>query len=397
MTTQTLVACEPTVHTDLSPFKVAEVPDDLPAVLCGGEIQPRRPKELSEVEDRLVSEEVEKWMALAKIDPSSLELPTLISELGTASACESKKHIGLYDALIADIMSEEENGETKGSRRFNLMQLKQAFDSINPVVLAAQPIEIRILFWTWKTTRLPGMQAVLDTVYKRRETVSSTIEGIKMDLLVDAKRLEKQLEEVRVIYEGLKEAYTHLRKEIYFGQKWYAALYGFAQGLTDDLDRRNIEAVLAELMTQINTLLTEENLYMQFFANAQTTARLVREQQMQIRNIVRLLERAVLANLGLRVVSVGLERSVDLTQMLGDTIADTMKDTAGVNERTAKKLRDARKDGIINLDTLQTAIDTIVRTLDDEAKADRLLIEHGAEVGERISEMTDRLSRRIVV
>jgi uncharacterized protein YaaN involved in tellurite resistance len=275
--------------------------------------------------------------------------------------------------------------------------MKQAFDSINPAVLKTQPIQYRILFWTWKTSKFPQAKEVLDTVYKRRETVKTTIEGIKIALLLDTKRLENQFAEVLEIYKGLQGSHKCLVQDIYFGEIWHVALHQFAKNLTDEIEKRNIEAVLAELTTQINTLKTEEQLYMQFFANTQVVSRLVREKISQTNSIVRLLEQAVLANLGLRVVSDGIEKAVDLTQELGDVIASTMLDTANTNDRTAQKLRKAREEGVINLEILQQAVDVIVKTLDDEAESDRRLIEKGTEVGKKLSGMTEQLRKHIVI
>ena len=121
----------------------------------------------------------------------------------------------------------------------------------------------------------------------------------------------------------------------------------------------------------------------------------VRYQQNQFNTMVSLMERAVLANLGLKVVANSLAESVELTSAMGNTIAATMEDTGLTTEKTAGKLREARVKGNINLDKLKAGMDALVRTYEAEAVANKMIIEKGIAVSKEVSAMTDKLSSHI--
>jgi len=133
----------------------------------------------------------------------------------------------------------------------------------------------------------------------------------------------------------------------------------------------------------------------QFFAGSQLTAKLVREQQNQIRILVRQMEKSVLANLGLRVVAKGLEQSVKTSKALGNAIATTIADTAKSNEKTADILQKARTEGYINLDKLQEGVDALERSFLKQAQANELIIKQGVTVANKVRETTERLEKKI--
>jgi len=97
------------------------------------------------------------------------------------------------------------------------------------------------------------------------------------------------------------------------------------------------------------------------------------------------MEKTVLANLGLRVVAKGL----------GDTISNTIADTAKSNEKTQEKLIKARSEGYINLEKLQEGVDALERSFTRQAKANELIIQQGVSVSNKVRETTNRIESRI--
>ena len=235
----------------------------------------------------------------------------------------------------------------------------------------------------------------MDMIYERKETVKSSTDGIKVALLQNANDLDKQLADLMMIYKGLLSSHLVLKGEIYQAQLIYNEITDLMTNITDSLEKQNIETVLADLTTQINALIVEENMNAQFFAGSQLTAKLVREQQNQIRILVRQMEKAVLANLGLRVVAKGLENSVNQSKALGDAIANTIADTAKSNEKTAEKLIKARTEGYIDLSKLQEGVESLERTFEKEAKANELIIKQGLVIAKSVRATTQRLEQRV--
>jgi len=107
------------------------------------------------------------------------------------------------------------------------------------------------------------------------------------------------------------------------------------------------------------------------------------------------MEKAVLANLGLRVVAKGLENSVNQSKALGSAIANTIADTAAANEKTSIKLQKARTEGYIDIAKLQEGVDSLTRTFEREAQANKLIIKQGLSVAKTIKTATNSLEARI--
>jgi hypothetical protein len=292
----------------------------------------------------------------------------------------------------ADIMAENQKGPIEGSKEYNMLRLKREMDLINPAVLAQTPIKQKFLVFLSKT-ELPGSDKIMNMIYERKETVKSSIDGIKVALQQNASDLDNQMVDLMTIYKGLLASHKVLKTEIYTAKTLYNKIVDL--DISDPVAKENINTVLADLTTQINALMVEENMNAQFFAGSQLTAKLVREQQNQIRILVQQMEKAVLANLGLRIVAKSLEESVNQSKALGDAIANTIADTAKANEKTTDKLIQARVEGYIDLNKLQEGVDALTRTFEKEAKANQLIIEQGLIVSKKLQEATKQLESKI--
>jgi len=352
------------------------------------------PDGLSIETQEAVNKKVETFLEKVKTDPTDMTLSSDVYKIGTVAAEMAIPHVSLYDTLIAGIMKESEEKDKVGTKESNLLQLKQQLDLVNPAVLAKTPIKQKFLVFMSKTA-LPGADKVMSMIYERKETVKSSVDGIKVALLQNANDLDKQLADLMVTYKGLMAAHLVLKSEIYYAQLIYNRIADFLDEVTDPMATQNIETVLADITTQINSLIVEENMNAQFFAGTQLTAKFVREQQNQIRILVRQMENAVLANLGLRVVAKSLEKSVQMSKALGSAISETIADTALANEKTAGELQKARTEGYIDLKKLQEGVDALERTFEKEAEANKLIIKHGLVVSKTVRSATTKLEQRI--
>ena len=354
-----------------------------------------KPDKMSEDEQNSINLSVKDFISRVIKDPSDMTLSSAVYKIGENAANLALPHVSLYDNLISSIMSDNQQGsEIEGTKSFNILKLKRELDLVNPAVLAKTPVKQKFMMFLSKSA-LPGSEKIMDMIYERKETVKTATDGIKIALLQNANDLDKQLADLMMIYKGLLNSHKVLKGEIYLAQLIYNEIVDFLPSISDSIEKQNIATVLADLTTQINSLIVEENMNAQFFAGSQLTAKLVREQQNQIRILVRQMEKAVLANLGLRVVAKGLETSVNQSKALGSAIANTIADTAKANEKTAAKLQKARTEGYIDLEKLKEGVDALERTFEQEAKANELIIKQGLIVSKSVRSATERLEKRI--
>ncbi len=390
-------------NSELAAFLGENPSENVPAVLEtietevieNSKMNVQKPDNLSLETEEAIKNRVDEFIQKVKSDPTDMTLSSDVYRIGQKAAEMAIPHVSLYDNLIAGIMEDNQKGENiEGSKDSNLLKLKQQLDLINPAVLSKTPIKQKFLLFMSKSS-LPGTDKVMDIIYENKETVKSSIDGIKVALLQNANDLDKQLADLMLTYKGLLNAHMVLKSEIYLAQLIYNEVATMLETITDSIAKQNVETVLADLTTQINSLIVEENMNAQFFAGSQLTAKLVREQQNQIRILVRQMENAVLANLGLRVVAKSLEKSVQTSKALGSAISDTIADTAVANEKTANELQKARTEGYIDLKKLQEGVDALERTFKQESKANELIIKQGLVVSKNVRTATNRLEQRV--
>lgn len=354
-------------------------------------MQPNRPSWMKDDEEAKLRENLKEFVSIVKSNPTDVGLAMQVYQLGESGAKELMPHTALYEKKITDIMH---TGGTESPVNKNLLQLKQTIDLVNPSVVEKQPIPYKVaLFFT--KNKLPGSQEVLNIISERRETIMSTITGLKEGLWEMKDTLLSDMNDLVAIYNGLLKGQRLIEKDVYFGQLLHGEIQAFLNGITDEISRQNIEQLLADLTSQIINLQTEENANMQFFAGAQAMAKLTRQQVQNISGLSRLLERTVLANLGLRAVAGELGRSLSITEQMKQTIGETLADTGKQINQYGDQLNNARSQAMINLSGLEKGCVELEEFFTKQAVANRQIIDVGIQTSRQLSGMTSRMRKRV--
>jgi uncharacterized protein YaaN involved in tellurite resistance len=350
-----------------------------------------RPKWMAEVVEGEVREGVRKFMLSIKENPTDIRLTTQVYKLGESGSKELLPHTALYERKISVVMKESQDGSPTNK---SLLQIKQELDQINPAILANQPIPVKVLVFFSKS-RLPKAQEVLDMIYAKRETVMSTVNGIKEGLWETKDRLLANLTDIATIYDGLVKGHQLLERDIYFGELLREELTAFVAQTDDPVAKQNLEQVLADLTTAVINLRSEETANQLFFAGAQKLAQVTNMQISNITGIVRLLERSVLANLGLRVASAEIAESVNVTEQLKHSIGQTILDTTKQIGDTADKMNQARSSALINMESLEQSCVAMEEMYAKQAAANKMVIEVGGQTAAKLKELSGRLRKRV--
>lgn len=265
---------------------------------------------------------------------------------------------------------------------------------INPSAVEKVPIHYKVAL-IFSRTRFPGSQEVLNIISERRETIKSTIDGLKEGLWRMKDDLVENMNDLVSIYEGLLKGQRLTERDIYIGQLLHGEISKFLSEITDEIARQNIEQVLADLTSQVINLQTEENANMQFFAGAQALAKLTRQQIQNITGLSGLLARTVLANLGLRAVASELGRSLAVTEQMKKAIGDTIADTGTQINQYGDQLNAARANAMINLEGLRKGCEELESFFTKQSDANRMIIKEGMSTSRSLSDMTSRLRKRV--
>ena len=357
-------------------------------------MDPQCPKHLlKDVEaKRALIVRVDEMTAGIKVNPADIRLSMHVSNLGKGGAVALLPHTELFEQKLSAVMKEATEGS---STQTSLIAIEVQLDTINPAVLRNTEMGFKqkaFVLFSRTVSRLPKGEEILNLIAERRETVMSTIKGIKSGLWSQKDLLLTNLADLFNIYEGLLAGHRLIEEDIYFAQELHVRVKEIVETLeVGSLERQNMEQFLADLTAAIVRLQTEENANMQFFAGTQQMANATRSQVSNIETYMSLMERAVLANLGLRVAAAQLAKSVAVTGQLRDAIGQTMVDTAGQIADSGEKAAMARAEAAINIDKLEEGCAILEAHFDKMALMNTEIIDKGTQTSRRLQELTGRM------
>lgn len=377
--------------SDLVKIDEKEAPTDLMVIDNPEEIKVIQPAWMKADEQIELQNKVDLFMDAIKEDPTSIQLSNRVYDLGKEGARALMPHTNLFEKNMAEIMKDSQEGSPVNA---TLLKIKQEMDTINPAIIKEQPIAVRALVF-FKKHRLPKADEILETIYTRRETVKSTIDGLEKGLWASRDKLMENLADLEGIYNGLLEGHRLIERDIYFGQLVHAKLSDFVNEVTEPIAKENLEQLLADITTQIINLQTEENANVQFFAGARAMVKLTRQQISNINGMTGLLKRTVLANLGLRAAATELQQSVAVTEAMKEAIGKTIADTGKQINQMGDTLTDARSKAMISLEGLEEGCRQLEEFFEKQANANREVIAKGGETSRRLAELTGKMKSRI--
>ncbi len=376
--------------------QVVEIPQNevnelVPTLSVSEGLAPAKPKWMDADKEQEANMIADKFMEKVKTNPNDIMLSQEINSLGDDGSRAMMPQVELYDKKIATLMKDNQEGSLKNA---TLLEFKKATDFINPAVLKQQPVTTKVAF-LFKKTGLPGSEKVLSMIYDRRETVKSTLTGIKKTLWEISEGLKSDLIQLDAVYKGLLSGQQLIERDIYIGQRIHNQLTAYVATLPEGISKQNVEEVLATVTTVINSLQTEENVNLQFFAGSQMVAKLTIQQLDNIKRMSNLLERSILASLGLAVVAAELSASVKVTEGLKEAIGNTLVDTATSLNKTGDQITKARSEAIVNIDKLEEACNQLDDLFKKQANANKEIINNGAATSQRLTKLSQKLRERV--
>lgn len=380
-------------QTDLAVLEMTKGELAIPAELTppvSEDLTPVRPKWMKPEDESEAQKMAEALVAEVKASPADVRLLLKAQALGQDGNRMMVQPLALYDKKVTIALRDNQEGSKVNQ---TLLDLKRQMDLVNPAVLRSKPLPVR---WTLGLlSKVPDGDKVLKMIYESRETVRSTVNGLVENLRIDADNIEANVEDLAQIYRDLLTSQQAIERDIYVGQMVLRDLKEHLASMDEGPERENVMQFTADLTTQVISLMGEENLNLQFFAGAQALAKLSTAQLHNIRNLGRLLQRSVLANLGLNVAAGELVTSMQLTKQLGDAISNTVSQTAADLKKAGSEMTRMRSQGALNLAALESACSDMEQFFEGMARANGQIIELGGQTMRHLEGMTSRLRRRV--
>ena len=361
-----------------------------------GAIEPVVPHHLSDERRAAIEAEADEFIEKVKADPSDWQLGNAIFNLGQDVLTEAQGQVSLYDRKMGNVLKQVSTDESSPVGK-DILSIKLELDKVNPTVVSKTEFsfEKKIMGLFTKTVkRLPKADEVLRIIAEKRETVNSTIDGIRDHLRGEADRVIFDASELATICDSLKDLQPRLQEQIYKGQVMWKKLKDHIGTVEDERVKEALSTLLSDLAMTVVDLQTVDNSNLQTRFGGEMMVRNAHLVQRLVQRTDMILSTAVKNALAVRVAAEQQMETLEHLDMVQNAAAETMKDTARVIGDAAVKGAEMSRGMTVNIEALEEAC----QTYEDAFRAYSDICSETADVAAQssnaLSVMNDRFRAR---
>ncbi|CCK78486.1 MULTISPECIES: toxic anion resistance protein [Desulfobacula] len=368
----------------------------LTPVQAPSNLEPVQPKHLTVEDIQAIEAKADEFIEKIKADPSDWQLGNFVFSLGQEIMDETQAQVTLYDRKMGNVLKNVAADDSSPVGK-NILAIKMELDKVNPTMVARaeMPFQKKILgLFTKTVNRLPKGDEVLKIIAERRETVNSTIDGIRDHLRNEADQVAFDASELSTICDTLKEIQPRLQERIYLGQIIWQKLMDHMRTIEDPRNKEALTTLTSDLAMAVVDLQTIDNSNLQtrfggemMVRNAHLVRRLVQRTDM-------ILSTAVKNALAVRVAAEQQMETMQHLDMVQKAAAETMKDTAKVIGNAAIKGAKMSQSMTVNIDALEEACQTYEQAFETYALISQETINIASQSSNALGKMNDRFRAR---
>jgi len=359
-------------------------------------LEPVQPKHLAVEDIKAIEAEADEFLEKIKADPSDWQLGNFVFGLGKEIMEETQAQVTLYDRKMGNVLKNVATDESSPVGK-NILAIKTELDKVNPTMVARteMPFPKKMLgLFTKTVNRLPKGDEVLRLIAERRETVNSTIDGIRDHLRNESDQVAFDASELSIICDTLKEIQPRLQEKIYMGQIIWQKLMEHMTTLEDPRMKEALTTLTSDLAMAVVDLQTIDNSNLQtrfggemMVRNSHLVRRLVQRTDM-------ILSTAVKNALAVRVAAEQQMETLQHLDMVQQAAAETMKDTAKVIGNAAIKGAQMSQSMTVNIEALEEACQTYEQAFETYTLISQETINIASQSSNALGKMNDRFRAR---
>jgi uncharacterized protein YaaN involved in tellurite resistance len=343
----------------------SQAPDSLAVTVWEGEaaltpvqvpdqIMPVRPAHLDNAKDEEIGKKAYEFIEIVRSDPTDYRLGNIVFQLGSAAMDMTNIQVDLYNEKMGTVLADV----TQESPVFrDILALKTHIDTINPTIITKIPITTRAKsFFRKAVTKLPKGDDVLRIIAERRETVNSTVNGLRDTLRHHGDQIVRDATGLGVVCDNLKDAQVPLHEDIYLGQLQWKFLSEYFATMDAGMAKENVGYLLADLASATVSLQEVDNLNLQ----TRYGGALVIRNSTNVRRVIRstnTLIGSVAAALAVRAAAARQVQVQNVAKMMQDSIHETMVDTSEKVGEAIVKSAEINQQMMVNIDMLKKSCD----------------------------------------
>lgn len=359
-------------------------------------LEPVQPKHLSLDDVKNTEAEATEFLEKIKADPANWQLGNFVFGLGQEIMQETQAQVTLYDRKMGTVLKNVATDQSSPVAK-NILAIKTELDKVNPSVVGRteMPFQKKMLgLFTKTVNRLPKGDEILRIIAERRETVNSTIDGIRDHLRNEADQVAFDASELATICDSLKEIQPKLQEKIFLGQLIWQKLVAHLNTVEDPRIKESLTTLTSDLAMAVVDLQTIDNANLQtrfggemMVRNSHLVKRLVQRTDM-------ILATAVKNALAVRVAAEQQMETLQHLDMVQQAAAETMKDTATVIGDAAIKSARMSQSMTVNIDALEEACQTYEQAFETYALISQETINIASQSSNALGKMNERFRAR---
>jgi len=359
-------------------------------------LEPVEPKHLAVEDIEAIEVKASEFLEKIKEDPSDWQLGNFVFGLGQEIMAETQAQVSLYDRKMGNVLKNVATDDSSPVGK-NILAIKTELDKVNPTMVARaeMPFPKKMLgLFTKTVNRLPKGDEILRIIAERRETVNSTIDGIRDHLRNEADQVAFDAAELSTICDALKDIQPRLQEQIFLGQIIWQKLMDHMGSVEDARNKEALTTLTSDLAMAVVDLQTIDNSNLQtrfggemMVRNSHLVRRLVQRTDM-------ILSTAVKNALAVRVAAEQQMETMQHLDMVQQAAAETMKDTATVIGNAAIKGAKMSQSMTVNIDALEEACQTYEQAFETYALISQETINIASQSSNALGKMNDRFRAR---
>ncbi len=359
-------------------------------------LEPIQPKHLAVEDIQAIESEADAFLEKVKAEPGDWQLGNFVFSLGQEIMDQTQAQVTLYDRKMGAVLKSVSTDDSSPVGK-NILAIKTELDKVNPTVVGRSelPFPKKMLgLFTKTVNRLPKGDEILRVIAERRETVNSTIDGIRTHLRNEADQVAFDASELSTICDALKEIQPRLQERIYLGQIIWQKLMAHMETVEDIRIKEALTTLTSDLAMAVVDLQTIDNSNLQtrfggemMVRNSHLVRRLVQRTDM-------ILSTAVKNALAVRVAAEQQMETLKHLDMVQQAAAETMKDTAKVIGNAAIKGAQMSQSMTVNIAALEEACNSYEQAFETYALISKETINIASQSSTALGKMNERFRNR---
>jgi hypothetical protein len=357
------------------------------------QIVPIRPEHVDNTKDQEIGKKANAFLEVVRSDPMDYRIGNMIFQIGDTAMEATNVQVDLYNTHMGTVLSDINEGSPVLK---DILSVKTHLDMISPSVLenTEMPFKKKALGLFTKTVmRLPKGDEILRIISERRETINSTVSGLRETIRMHSETIVRDAVQIGVVSDALKEAQLPLQEDIYLCQLIWKMLAEHLKTVDDDLAKETIRLHLSDLVASTVSMQSVDNLNCQvryggglLIRNSNNVRRVIRSTDQLVGTVTHAL--------GVRLVAARQIQTQQAMKTIQDAAYHEMEEAAKATGQAVVKSAEMNQQMMLNIESLRRSCEHFDLAAQKLVEVSTETIKVGTLASNALNEMNDKMRKR---